>query len=145
MACQVEVNPVMDGFYHQASWSQPLSPEMGSPVYAQSPVGSCCSPCSGAQSPLSHMNSPVCSPPAAHSPMMQAHSPIHAQVPVSVNVCIKQEFDEALRYDNCHFANLLKSCAPELTATTTLSMAPIHMGPPHPREILDGELLFVRQ
>ena len=105
MACQVltrqqlevpgATEVVMAGYHQQSpsaghgSWNQALSPQgMGSPLHAQSPIGSgCCSPVS-ASSPLSHEPSPlppltavntmVPSPPSVQtrSPMMAAvHSP----------------------------------------------------------------------
>lgn len=164
MACEVavlnpqmELHPVMDGFYHHqaGSWGQPLSPDTSSPSYVHSPVGSIDSPVSdhspfgvGASSPLTHAPVPsppmgVGSPPAAHSPMMPqaaAHSPVASGY-------IKQEQYEELGYDagsSCsHLAHLLKSTAPELLRHSPIctSMAP--MGAPSTREILDGELSFL--
>ncbi len=157
---QVEMNPVMDGFYHHqtASWVQPLSPDVSSPSYAHSPVGSIGSPASvhspfgiGAHSPLTHAPVPsppmgACSPPAAHSPMMPqaaAHSPIS----VSASGYIKQEhYDEpALCYDSMsgcsHLTHLLKSSVPELLHHTLVSTSMSPMGVPRSREILDGKHL----
>ena len=140
----------MDGLYHQpgqACWNQPLSPEMGSPLYAQSPVGSVSSPAS-AHSPLMHANSPSCnSPIAIHSPIMQAHSPVvqahsPAHVPM-MGLYVKQEFDDGLRYDNCNFSHLLKSSAPELIPMSLTATSIAHIGPPHAREILDGKYILV--
>ncbi len=158
---QVEMNPVIDSYYHHqtASWGQPLSPDMSSPVYAHSPVGSVGSPVSvhspfgmGAHSPLSHAPLPsppmaANSPPAAHSPMMPqaaVHSPVH----VLASGYIKQEqYDEpALCYEpvntGCsHLTHLLKSTVPELLHHSLVSsMAP--MGAPLAREILDGKLSY---
>ena len=132
----VEVNPVMDGLYHQTTWTQPLSPEMGSPVYAHSPVGSVCSPAS-AHSPLSHANSPIggcCSPvAAAHSPIMQAQSPVHG------SMTIKQEYDDSYRGTCSRLTSLLKT--QDLSGATFPNGS--FMGPPAPREILDGTWLYV--
>lgn len=159
MACEVLMNqmePAMESLYNQStSWNQPLSPEMNSPVYsAHSPQGSVHSPAScssSAHSPvLSHAGSPLpgcCSPVSAHSPNMQAaHSPANiAGSPVDGMLSsVKQEqLDAELRYcggDSCDsLSSLLRSN--DMIAAQNLAVAPPHMGPPHPREILDGELL----
>lgn len=146
MACEVvvmphvEVNPVIDGLYHPTTWTQPLSPEMGSPVYAHSPLGSVCSPAS-AHSPLSHANSPIggcCSPvAAAHSPIMQAHSPVHGS---TATMPIKQEYDDSTYRSTCsRLTSLLKT--QDLNGATFATGS--FMGPPAPREILDGTWLYV--
>ena len=146
MACEVVMPQVevMEGLYHQTAWTQPLSPEMGSPVYAHSPVGSVCSPAS-AHSPLSHANSPIggcCSPvAAAHSPIMASQSPMHG--PPMLCVPIKQEFEDSFHtYEsNCsHLTSLLKCTPPEL-ANAAFAHGCL-MGPPAPREILDGTLFM---
>ena len=140
---------MLEGLYHQSSpqWNQPLSPEMGS----QSPIGSACSPIS-VHSPLM-MHAP--SPPMgniAHSPMMQAHSPMHMHSPVHdmhspmhemnspihMPMSVKQEYDEVLHCSN--LTHLLRTTATNHNFVTTVTT----MGPPHPREILDGKFfLFV--
>lgn len=136
---QVEVNPatIADGLY-QPSWCQPLSPDMGSPVAAHSPIDSCYSP-ADANSPLMHAASPIgsCySPVDAHSPLMHAGSPsasgacspVGAQSPPVPSIStheIKQEFEDNLHYDSCNLHSLL---------------TPVPMCPPQPREILDGTL-----
>lgn len=158
MACEVAVMthqmevPAMDSLYNQGTWSQPLSPELSSPVYAHSPQGSVHSPSSViAHSPiLSHAGSPMpaapgcCSPVSVHSPNMQAaHSPIMQGSPVDNMLSnVKQEhLDAELRYaasDNCDsLSSLLRNN--EMIAAQNMAMAPPHMGPPHPREILDGK------
>ena len=133
----------VDTVYHQASWNQPLSPEIGSPVHVHSPLnGSVCSPAASVNSPvLSHANSPqyagCCSPVAAHSPIMQAQSPIGAMQALSPNAEIKQEqLDDFSRYDssNC-LSSLLRSSAQDI-----MGQQPPHlMQPPHPSDILDGK------
>ena len=173
MTPQVDVQ-TMDSLYSQATWNQQLSPELTSPVHAHSPLsaGSAVhSPASSAHSPapLSHAGSPMpmvngcCSPVSAvGSPNVQAvaHSPIMQQVtPVMDNMLsvVKQECLDVdqLRFNNCapmdsHHHDSLSSLlrSNEMIAVQNLSMLPPHMGPPHPREILDGEesvcLLFLR-
>lgn len=147
MACEVVMPQVevIDGLYHQTAWTQPLSPEMGSPVYAHSPVGSVCSPAS-AHSPLSHANSPIggcCSPiAAAQSPVMQTQSPMHG--PPMLCVPIKQEFDDSFHgYEShcSHLTSLLKCTAPDMAGAAFANGC--LMGPPAPREILDGTLLCI--
>lgn len=165
MACEVAVlNPqqmdvsAMDSLYNHSSW-KPL--DLGSPIYAHSPQGSVHSPSSvGANSPvLSHVGSPMaaaapvcCSPVSVHSPnsMQAAHSPIMHGSPVMHGsplcadnmlggVIVKQEhLDAELRFanDSC-LSSLLRNN--EMIAAQNMAMAPPHMGPPHPREILDGE------
>ena len=138
----------MESLYNQGPWSQPLSPELSSPVY--SPHASAHSPLStvSAHSPvLSHAGSPpagaigCCSPVSAHSPSMQAaHSPIMHGSPVDMLSSVKQEQFDELRYNsNCDdsLSSLLRNN--ELIAAQNMAMAPPHMGPPHPREILDGK------
>jgi len=78
MACEVMMNhsvevPTVDALYHQGPWTQPLSPELGSPVHAQSPHGSVYSPTSPV---LSHAGSPLGCYSPEHSPVLNAvHSP----------------------------------------------------------------------
>lgn len=164
MACEVAVmNPqqmdvsAMESLYSHGSWNPALSPELGSPIYAHSPQGSVHSPLSvsAANSPvLSHVGSPMvaaapicCSP--AHSPnsMQAAHSPVMHGSPLSDNMLesVKQErFDAELRFaneDSC-LTSLLQNN--EMIAAQNLAMAPPHMGPPHPREILDGKCFSQR-
>ena len=158
MACEValmnQMDPAMESLYNQSTWNQPLSPEMTSPVYsAHSPQGSVHSPASAHSPVLSHAGSPLpaapgcCSPVSAHSPNMQAaQSPVNvAGSPVdSMLSSVKQEqLDAELRYcsgDNCDsLSSLLRSN--DMIAAQNLAVAPPHMGPPHPREILDGELI----
>ena len=148
MACEVVVmnqcNPVMDGLYHHApSWAQqPLSPELASPLHAQSPIGSVCSPAS-ASSPLSHANSPL----PAHSPMMQ-----HVASPMQNhhNFLVKQEMEsysaQQFHGDSCNsLSSLLRSTAQEMLESG-MGVCGVPngcvMGPPAPQEILDGEFLF---
>lgn len=157
MACEVAVmNPQMDvsameSLYNQGAWSQPLSPELSlsSPVYAQSPQGSVHSPCSViANSPvLSHAGSPMpgcCSPVSVHSPNMQAaHSPpmVHSPVNNMLSSVKQEQLDVELCYaaSDSHdsLSSLLRNN--EMIAAQNMAMAPPHMGPPHPREILDGK------
>ena len=145
MACEVAMlnHPVdvsgVPELYHQTNWSQPLSPEMmSSPVHAHSPLGSVCSPVSSVHSPiLSHPNSSLgcCSPVAALSPAVQAHSPLAAMHGSPLDVHIKQEqgLDADFRYvSDCG----LNSLSTLLRGGTMLNG---HMGPPAPREILDGK------
>ena len=165
MTPQVDVQ-AMDSLYNQATWNQQLSPQLGSPVHAHSPLsaGSAVhSPasCVHSPAPLSHAGSPMpasmvscCSPVSANSPNMQAaaHSPIMPGAPVMETMLstIKQECLEVdhLRYHSCvamdgqhdSLSSLLRNN--EMIAVQNLSMLPPHMGPPHPREILDGECLF---
>lgn len=158
MACEVAVlNPqqmdvsAMESLYNQGAWNQPLSPELGSPVYAHSPQGSEHSPSTvGAHSPvLSHAGSPMpavcCSPVSVHSPNMQAHSPVmHGSPALADNILrsVKQELDTDLHFENCACDSSLSSLLRnnEMIAVQNMAMAPPHMGPPHPREILDGKL-----
>ena len=155
MAVEVAVMPtahdaVSPVIYTQNAWpSQPLSPvDQGQGQYAPSPVGSVASP-HNSGSPLSHANSPlgVCSPTAvqsphmqAHSPAMQAGSPLHCQQPMNINVNVKQELSGA-DYANCNnLTHLLRvGPPPDFTATSFASGLSCHMGPPAQREILDGE------
>ena len=155
MACALmnpQMDPTMESLYnHQSTWNQPLSPEMNSSVYAaHSPQGSVHSPGSAHSPVLSHAGSPMpaaagcCSPVSVHSPNMQAaHSPVMAGSPAENMLgSIKQEQLEAeLRYcssDSCEtLSSLLRSN--ELIAAQNMAVAPPHMGPPHPREILDGK------
>lgn len=154
MACEVAVmNPqqldvsAMESLYNQGTWNQPLSPELS---YAHSPQGSVHSPSTvGANSPvLSHAGSPMpaacCSPVSVHSPNMQAaHSPIMQGSPDNMlsSSGVKQEhLDADLRFEHgaCDsLSSLLRSN--DMIAVQNMAMAPPHMGPPHPREILDGE------
>ncbi len=142
---QVDV-PAMGSLYNQGTWSS----ELGSPLHEHSPLGSVHSPVGSAHSPvLSHNCSPMptmqgcCSP---ISPIMQpAHSPIMHGSPGSDMIdlnCVKQErLHDELRYsgDSCceSLSSLLRSN--ELIAAQNMAMIPSHMGPPHPREILDGK------
>ena len=155
MACEVAVmNPQMDvsSLYNQGTWNQPLSPELGSPVYAHSPDGSVHSPSTvGANSPvLSHAGSPMpaaaqgcCSPVSVQSPNMQAaHSPIMHGSPDNMLSSVKQEqLDAELRFANESCGDTLSSLLRnnEMIAAQNMALAPPHMGPPHPREILDGK------
>ena len=124
MACEVAVmtHPV-DNVYHQGSWSQPLSPEIGSPVHVHSPVnGSVCSPGSAHSPVLSHASSPqyvgCCSPVAAHRPIAE----------------IKQEQLDDFRFDtSSSLSSLLRSSAQDIMGQQPL------MQPPHPSDILDGK------
>ena len=151
MACvmnpQMDV-PAMESLYNQGTWNQPLSPELNSPVYAHSPQGSVHSPQSvGSNSPvLSHAGSPMpaaqgcCSPVSVHSPNMQAaHSPVMAGSPAdNMLSSVKQEQFDRYSSDNCDsLSSLLRSN--DMIAAQNMAMAPPHMGPPHPREILDGK------
>lgn len=153
MACEVAMlnHPVdvsgVPELYHQASWSQPLSPEMmSSPVHAQSPLGSVCSPVSSVHSPvLSHPNSSLgcCSPVTAHSPAVQAQSPIAATMhgsPLDAQIKQEQGLENAdFRYStDCIGGNSLSTL---LRGGTMMNG---HMGPPAPREILDGEFLCLQ-
>jgi len=165
MTTQVDVQ-AMDSLYNQATWNQQLSPELTSPVHAHSPLsaGSAVhSPASSAHSPapLSHNGSPMpaamvngcCSPGSAGSPNIQAaaHSPILHPVVDNMLSVVKQEcldmdqmrFNNCAPMDNHHdgLSSLLRNS--EMIAVQNLSMLPPHMGPPHPREILDGERVFV--
>lgn len=161
MACEVAVlNPQMDvsameSLYNHDSW-KPLCPDLGSHIYAHSPQGSVqsvhspSSVCSNSPV-LSHVGSPMaaaapmcCSPVSVHSPMQAAHSPIMDGSPAlsdNILASVKQEFDAELRYanDSC-LSSLLRNN--EMIAAQNMAMAPPHMGPPHPREILDGKLVF---
>lgn len=160
MACEVammnpQMDPAMESMYSQSTWSQqPLSPELS---YAHSPQGSVHSPSSmSARSPvLSHAGSPMpaapgcCSPVSVHSPNMQAaHSPVMGCGSPADNMLssVKQEQLEAeLRFgagsDSCEsLSSLLRSN--DMIAAQNMALAPPHMGPPHPREILDGEFNF---
>ncbi len=162
MTPQVDVQ-AMDSLYNQATWNQQLSPELTSPVHVPSPLsaGSAVrSPASSVHSPapLSHAGSPMpasmprvtcCSPVSANSPNMQAvaHSPIMQGTPVMDNVLsiVKQE---CLDYNGCsgmdaHHDSLSSLLRNDMIAVQNLSMLPPHMGPPHPREILDGECLLL--
>ena len=153
-AAHDSVSPVM--FAPQSAWQpQPLSPVDHS-QYAQSPVGSSvASPshsCGG--SPLSHVNSPVgvCSPTAVHSPHVQAHSPgmqagspVHCQTQSLVN--IKQELSGAPQppadFGNCNnLTHLLRGGPPDFVGVGQPFVAGLncHLVPPAQREILDGEL-----
>ena len=143
MACEVMTHAV-DSVYHQSSWNQPLSPEIGSPVHVHSPLGSVCSPASVHSPILSHANSPqyaaagCCSPVAAHSPSMQAQSPIGAMQALSPHGAgeVKQEqLDDFSRFDssNC-LSSLLRSSAQDI-----MGQQPHLMQPPHPSDILDGK------
>ena len=139
----VENLQAMDNLCNQATWNQPLSPELNSPVHAQnSPSGSPI---------LSHAGSPMpampgcCSPVSVHSPNMQAaHSPVMQGSPAAVenlHHSVKQEqLDAEIHYisgDNSEsLSSLLRSN--EMIATQNMAMVPSHMGPA-PREILDGE------
>ncbi len=152
MACvmnpQMDV-PAMESLYNQGTWNQPLSPELGSPVYAHSPQGSVHSPQSvGSNSPvLSHAGSPMpaaqgcCSPVSVHSPNMQAaHSPVMAGSPANMLSSVKQEQFDRYNNDSCDsLSSLLRN---DMIAAQNMAMAPPHMGPPHPREILDGKYSF---
>ena len=157
MACEVAMMnpqvdvPAMGGLYNQATWNQPLSP-----VHAHSPIGSMHSPSSvSVHSPvLSHAGSPMpampgcCSPVTVHSPNMQAaHSPVmHGSPADSILNNVKQEqMDAELRYnvENCcdSLSSLLRN---DMIAAQNMAMIPPHMqGPPHPREILDGEFTLI--
>lgn len=159
MACEValmstQLDPSMESLYNQSTWNQPLSPEMHSPVYAaaQSPQGSVHSPASAHSPVLSHAGSPMpaapgcCSPVSVHSPNMQAaQSPVMAGSPAeNMLSSVKQEqLDAELRYcgnDSCEsLSSLLRNN--DMIAAQNMAVAPPHMGPPHPREILDGESL----
>ena len=72
--------------------------------------------------------------------MQAAQSPVVAGSPAdNMLSSVKQEqFD---RYgDNCDsLSSLLRSN--DMIAAQNMAMAPPHMGPPHPREILDGKLV----
>ena len=151
----------MDSLYNQAAWNQPLSPGLN---HAHSPIGSIHSPISSVHSPaaLSHVGSPIpatlvgcCSPVSAHSPNMQTtvHSPVIRGSPVVENILrsVKQEhlevdhlrFGSACALENHHesLSSLLRNN--EMIAVQNMSMVPSLMGPPHPREILDGKLDIV--
>lgn len=157
MTPQVDVQ-TMDNLYNQAAWNHPLSPELS---HAHSPLGSIHSPASSVRSPaaLSHVGSPIpatmvgcCSPVSAHSPNMQAavHSPIVQGSP-AVECMLRSIKQEHLEVDHMRFSS---SCAlenhheslssllrnNEMIAVQNMAMVPPHMGPPHPREILDGKL-----
>lgn len=147
-----QMDPTMESLYNQSTWNQPLSPEMNSSVYAaHSPQGSVHSPGSAHSPVLSHAGSPMpaapgcCSPVSVHSPMpnMQAaHSPIMAGSPDNMLSSVKQEqLDVELHYcshDSCEsLSSLLRSN--DMIAAQNMAVAPPHMGPPHPREILDGK------
>lgn len=157
MTCEVAVLPQMDvpameSLYNQGPWSQPLSPEL---VYSphgsvHSPHGSVHSPLSTHSPVLSHAGSPMpagamgcCSPVSAHSPSMQAaHSPIMHGSPVDMLSSVKQEqFEELRGYGGSCVDDSLSSLLRnnEMIAAQNMAMAPPHMGPPHPREILDGK------
>lgn len=164
MACEVAVmNPqqmdvsAMESLYGHGSW-KPLSPhELGSPLYEHSvsPQGSVHSPSSvsAASSPvLSHVGSPMAAPTSyspVHSPnsMQAAHSPIMHGSPLSAadnmlsaSIVKQEQLDVELRYanDSC-LSSLLRNN--DMIAAQNMALAPPHMGPPHPREILDGEYL----
>lgn len=162
MACEVAVlNPQMDvssieSLYNHGTWNQPLSPELGSPLYAHSPQGSVHSPSTVGSPVLSHAGSPMpagagcCSPVSVHSPHMQAHSPhMQAHSPImhgspadmlSLRSVKQEQLDAELRFagDHCDsLSSLLRNN--EMIAAQNMALAPPHMGPPHPREILDGE------
>ena len=145
MACEVAVmTHAVDNVYHQGGWSQPLSPEIGSPVHVHSPLnGSVCSPVSAHSPVLSHgVPSPVqyggcCSPVAAQSPIMQAQSPIGAMQALSPpGAEVKQEQLEAdFRFESSSsLSSLLRSSAHDI-----MGQPPHLMQPPHPSDILDGK------
>ena len=154
MAVEIAVMPtahdaVSPVIYTQNAWpAQPLSPSMEPGHYIHSPVGSVASP-HNAGSPLSHANSPlgVCSPIAvqsphmqAHSPGMQAASPLHCQ-PLNVNVSVKQEFNGA--DFNCNNLTHLLRSGPHEFAHGFVNGLSCHLGPPAQREILDGKNLVL--
>lgn len=165
MACEVMMNTqvevaAMEGLYNHGTWNQPLSPELGSPVHAHSPLNTVRSPSASSSvsvhSPvLSHAGSPMpalpgcCSPVSAQSPNMQAavHSPVMQQQQhgspadrmLSGGAVKQEQLDAELRYsDSCDsLSTLLRNN--EMIAAQNMAMLPPHMGPPHPRELLDGE------
>ena len=146
----VEV-PTVEGLYHQGAWNQPLSPELGSPVHAHSPLGTVYSPTSPI---LSHAGSPpqmgCCSPMApAHSPVMHAvHSPHSIMNGSPPPLSVKQEClgGDDMGYatsDNCgSLSTLLRTSTQEL-ANIQMVAATHGCQFGTPREILDGEGLYV--